>query len=395
VSDTVVWTLILAVGLFGIFLWFRGQRAAGDGPGPQSRSRTPRSSGARPADGAGAPSRRPPLPASRSGRPLASSPPPPASSPSSSRPPSSGGLPRVPLAYDEDEEDVDITKLTIATIDEEPDEGPTEHHVRAFVPIVFEDEAVVDEPTNASPYILVSAAGQTDRGLKRKRNEDSYLVIDAPPVFAVADGMGGYAGGDVASAMAVEEIEHAFSTEAFDEHAHVALPRRASELVQVIQRANMRIYEVQRHDRDLRGMGTTLVCARFSPNKQRVYVGHVGDSRCYVLRGRELRQITSDHIAAAHGVQGKMGLELTRALGIGERVLVDILIGKPRPGDYYLLCSDGLSKMLSDREIRDVIVEQREPQIAVKSMIDAANERGGKDNVTVILVRVDPARPVR
>jgi PPM family protein phosphatase len=298
--------------------------------------------------------------------------------------------PSLPRIHFEEDEDLDITKVTVLPVAHEDDEEEaTERYESSVVPIVYDEEAAVEEPTGQFAYILLSAVGQTDPGKRRRRNEDAYLVLDDPPLFVVADGMGGYAGGDVASAMAVETFEQAFAADDFDTSAYPGLSRRAGALAQTIQRANQRIFKASQEDRDLHGMGTTLVCARFSPNKQRVYVGHVGDSRCYVFREGQLHRITSDHTAASLGIVGPLAQALTRALGVTPTVVIDLILGKPRPGDRYLLCSDGLSKMIPDEQIERILKEEADADRAVAALITAANERGGKDNITVILVRVE------
>jgi protein phosphatase len=300
-------------------------------------------------------------------------------------------VPSVPRIHFEEDEELDITKVTLlpVTHDDDDDEEATGHYESSVVPIVYDEEAAVEEPTSEFAYILVSAVGQTDPGKRRRRNEDAYLVLEDPPLFVVADGMGGYAGGDVASRLAVETFQTAFAAEDFDSNAYPGLSRRARAIAEVIQRANRLIHTTANEDRSLAGMGTTLVCARFSPNKQRVYVGHVGDSRCYVFREGQLHRITSDHTAASLGVVGPLAQSLTRALGIAPTVLIDLILGKPRPDDRYLLCSDGLSKMMTDGEIAAIVAQHEEPDAAVRTLIEAANDKGGKDNVTVILVRVD------
>jgi protein phosphatase len=298
--------------------------------------------------------------------------------------------PSLPRIHFEEDEDLDITKVTVLPVAHEDDEEEaTERYESSVVPIVYDEEAAVEEPTGQFAYILLSAVGQTDPGKRRRRNEDAYLVLDDPPLFVVADGMGGYAGGDVASAMAVETFQKAFGADDFDPSAYPGLSRRAGALAQVIQRANQRIYKASQENRELHGMGTTLVCARFSPNKQRVYVGHVGDSRCYVFRDAALHPITSDHTAASLGIVGPLAQSLTRALGVTPSVVIDLILGKPRPGDRYLLCSDGLSKMISDEQIERILQSEYDADRAVEALIAAANEKGGKDNITVILVRVE------
>ena len=287
----------------------------------------------------------------------------------------------------EEDEELELTKLTVS-VDESAMERDTETMTTAFVPIVYDDDAAADEPTGSAAYILVHGWGQTDRGKRRKRNEDRYLIMDDPPLFAVADGMGGYKGGDVASTIAVEELQRCFRDMDFVEGCFPALPRRGSELVQAIQSANKAIHQHAQEDKTLSDMGTTVVVARFSPNKQRLYVGHVGDSRCYVYRDGVLNQITIDHTAAAHGVRGRLGGTLTRAVGISRHVVADLIIAKPRPKDAYLICSDGLTKMVEHDDIARTIAKHDDPSICATALIEAANRGGGKDNVTAVLVKV-------
>lgn len=260
--------------------------------------------------------------------------------------------------------------------------------------ILYDEDAAADEPTHSGALILVSATAQTDRGLRRKRNEDNLLVMPDESVFVVADGMGGYNGGEIASELAVRTIETAFSTKRFLGERHSSIPGRASELALAIQMANEAVRERAAGDKMLDGMGTTVVAARFSPNKQRLYVGHVGDSRLYRLRQGELRQMTSDHTMRDLGVVGDGAGHLSRAVGVWPTVPIDVILGKPLAGDTYLLCSDGLTKMISDDRIREILASGKQPNELVEELVKAANDAGGRDNVTVIVVSVrDPLKP--
>lgn len=279
-------------------------------------------------------------------------------------------------------------KLDEPNIDDD-DEGASDGP--SAVPIVYDEDAAIDEPTRISALILVSAAAQTDQGRRRRRNEDSFVVLEDHHLFVVADGMGGHAGGDVASKMAVETIAGAFQKNTFTGDAYPDVPRRGGELAVAIQMANKAIYDHARAHQAYQGMGTTVVSARFSPNKQRVYFGHVGDSRCYRLRNQALTQVTTDHTMGAQGVTGPLANHLNRAVGVAPGVKVDLLIARPRPDDIYLLCTDGLSKMVPDKEIQDTLVTEPDLQKAVQKLVEQANARGGRDNITVILVQVkDP-----
>jgi protein phosphatase len=259
------------------------------------------------------------------------------------------------------------------------------------VPILYDEDAAIDEPTRMSALILVSAASQTDQGRRRRRNEDSFITLEDHHLFVVADGMGGHAGGDVASKMCVETIAEAFKTSTFKGDPYPDVPRRGAELAAAIQMANRRIFEHARANAAYQGMGTTVVSARFSPNKQRMYVGHVGDSRCYRLRAGQLTQITTDHTMGAQGVTGPLASHLNRAVGVAPGVKVDLLIARPQPEDIYLLCTDGLSKMVPDEQIQAILNGEPDLDKAVQALVERANARGGRDNITVILVQVkDP-----
>jgi serine/threonine protein phosphatase PrpC len=251
-----------------------------------------------------------------------------------------------------------------------------------------EDAASDDEPTAQHPLILVHARAQSDKGVRRRRNEDSVLVLDGDHIFAVADGMGGYRGGEIASKLAVTTLERAFTTKNFEGPAHDSIPRRASELARAIQMANTAILDHANSDKLLAGMGTTICAARFSENKQRLYIGHVGDSRVYCFRDGTLTRMTSDHTMADLGVTGDGAAHLSRAVGVWPTVPIDIILGKPRAGDVYVLCSDGLTKMVSDADIERVLAAHR-PEVAVEELVRLANENGGKDNISVVIVRVD------
>ena len=310
----------------------------------------------------------------------------PAASTPAAPPVASPAQPEIRLAkmeYEEDEE-IDPTKVGAVRGGKRPVYQPPVHR------IVYDEDAAVEEPTRAESLFLVSATAQTDTGLRRKRNEDSVLVLDSASLFVVADGMGGYRGGETASQLAVKTIGDAYRGRAFEGEAHENVPLQASELARAIQMANAAILDTATEQRELEGMGTTLCAALFSTNKKRVYIGHVGDSRCYRLRAGALAQMTADHTMADHGVKGPEAAHLSRAVGIWPTVPIDIVMGVPLEGDVYLLCSDGLTKMLTDDLILQVLAEEEDLKGAVERLIGAANARGGKDNITVVLVRVVP-----
>jgi protein phosphatase len=257
-------------------------------------------------------------------------------------------------------------------------------------PSLTVDTEVLDDedPTGPQALILVTATGRTDAGRRRKHNEDSYLTMPEHSLFVIADGMGGYAAGEVASQLATEVIAEAFRTKTFIGDADPTRPRRGDELVRAIQMANEAILTQARANEAQHGMGTTLVSCRFSPNKQRLYIAHVGDSRCYRIRDKAIKQLTQDHTLGAAGITGPAAAKLSRAVGIQDAVEVDLEIDAPRDMDFYILCSDGLSKMVPDEMIKDLIYGEPDLDKAVNKLIETANDRGGRDNISVILIRV-------
>lgn len=272
---------------------------------------------------------------------------------------------------------------------DEIQDGPSVKVAAAEVHVDVEEE---EEPTGPNALILVTAVGRTDPGLKRKHNEDAYTILENHHLFVIADGMGRHAAGEVASQLCVEAIAECFNKSEFTIAKEAHLPKRANRIRSAILKANERILKASQENDAYAGMGTTVVAAYFSPNNQRVYIAHVGDSRCYRVRGGSLSQLTTDHTLGAAGITGKSAAVLSRAVGVEESVEVDIAMESPLPGDIYLLCSDGLSRMVADQEIMSAVNEAKELDLATKKLIDMANERGGRDNITTILVRVDDVK---
>jgi serine/threonine protein phosphatase PrpC len=234
---------------------------------------------------------------------------------------------------------------------------------------------------------LVFAAA-TDVGRMRKNNEDSYL--SAKPVAAVADGMGGHSAGEVASAIAIEELAALGERGPWENETAAT-----DDLKAAILRANRRIREMAASDRKLNGMGTTLVA--LLEDGDMVHVANVGDSRGYLLRQGELSQVTVDHSLVQELVDdGRLSPEdaerhpqrsvITRALGIDPEVEFDLFTYKLQVGDRLLLCSDGLSDVVEPTQIRNVLLRVRSPQKAARQLVTVANEQGGPDNITVIVV---------
>ena len=258
------------------------------------------------------------------------------------------------------------------------------------IKIAYEQEAEEEETTSPLARILISAQGDSDRGHKRRANEDSLLSMPERSLFAVADGMGGYHGGAVASSLAVETLRQSFERERFvgELRSDKPVPRRGKELASAVLQANWAVFQAARRDPSLAQMGSTLVAARFSPNKQRVYIANVGDSRCYRLRGGKLRQLTTDQTMRLVGLEGPGANDLLQAIGVTADLAIDLIVDKPQPNDIYLLCSDGLSKMVEDQEIERLLVDESDLEAAVYGLIELANDHGGKDNVTVVLIKV-------
>jgi serine/threonine protein phosphatase PrpC len=318
-------------------------------------------------------------------------------------PPQPPPVPSVPAGAAGEGDDCDVTQIQIAPAAAagpppapaarkpsvcEPVELPSASQSR--VKVTYEDDAEVDEGTGPAARILMHAQGDSDRGHKRRLNEDSFLFLTEHALFAVADGMGGHAGGKVASNLAVDTLRSAFERGIFegDVRSDKPVPRRGRELACALLSANQAVFSAGQADPALTNMGTTAVVARFSANKQRLYVAHVGDSRCYRLRAGTFRQLTTDHTMSLLGMAGPRAKDLFRAIGIKPQVDIDLIVDKPRGDDIYLLCSDGLSKMVSDGEIQRILMDETDLEAAVYTLIEAANDNGGKDNVTVILVQV-------
>ncbi|MGH2997095.1 MAG: Stp1/IreP family PP2C-type Ser/Thr phosphatase, partial [Gaiellaceae bacterium] len=235
---------------------------------------------------------------------------------------------------------------------------------------------------------LEDSAGRTDPGRKRRRNEDAYVL--EPPLFVVADGMGGAQAGEVASRLAAAAFREYHEADELEPEARV----RA-----IVQEANRRIYERALADAEASGMGTTITAALVEPGA--VTIGHVGDSRAYRLREGKLEQLTQDHSLVADLIRsGRLTPEeaethpqrsvITRALGTDAEVDVDTLTVEASPGDVFLLCSDGLTTMVPDEEILEIVGRAKDLESAAKALVKAANRSGGEDNVTVVLFSVSP-----
>ncbi len=267
-----------------------------------------------------------------------------------------------------------------------PSAGP---HIEAH-PQGSHDEP--SEDTQPNPWVLVTAVGRTDPGMKRKNNEDALLVLEDHDLFVVADGMGRHAAGEVASRLAVDTVAAAFASGDFGPHKPKAGgAREAARLEAVFHLANAEVFKKSQEVDAYHGMGTTMVALHFSRGKERATIAHAGDSRCYRFRGGALEQLTVDHTLGAAGIVGPSASVLSRAVGIEENLEPDVQTTAPEADDVYLICSDGLSRMAKPEQISKILAGERDLDAAVASLIDVANQAGGKDNVTVILVRVERA----
>jgi PPM family protein phosphatase len=237
--------------------------------------------------------------------------------------------------------------------------------------------------------MTLRTAHLTHPGRKRRHNEDSY--VHEPPLFAIADGMGGAKAGEVASGLAVDALQLRTDVGG-DGEAYV---------VDLIQEANRRVYDRANEDSEASGMGTTMTVALVDDENGRVTFGHVGDSRAYRVRDDQLEQLTDDHSLVGELIRsGKLTREeaevhpqrsvITRALGTDPNVDVDTFVVDTQPGDIFLLCSDGLSGMVSDQAILKIVRDNRRNlSEAAKALIGAANRGGGDDNITVVVFEVD------
>lgn len=243
---------------------------------------------------------------------------------------------------------------------------------------------------------------RTDTGRKRKGNEDSFIVNDEEGLFVVADGMGGHAAGEVASRLAVESIEEFVRMTGSDREItwpfeiDESMPLDANRLKSAVRLANRRVIKLPEERHEYQGMATTVVAVLFVDEV--AYIGHVGDSRVYRVRGSEIVQLTNDHswvneqvvsgiISSTQARTHPLRNVVTRAVGSRWDLQVDIVREAIRDGDLYLLCSDGLSTMVDDNEILEILTAEPTAQAACERLVERANEAGGEDNITAVVIR--------
>lgn len=244
-------------------------------------------------------------------------------------------------------------------------------------------------------------AAKTDVGMKRSHNEDYFALIEDEQLFIVADGMGGHACGEVASKLSADVIgefyKHSKDQDATWPYRYDhSLSYVENRLVAAVKLANQRIHQKSQSESNLRGMGTTFVCCLVKGNH--LYVAHVGDSRCYRIRGEGIKQLTRDHSLLEDYRDARPDMTdeeaknfphrnvITRALGMRDSVNVDIAKHDIEDGDRFVLCSDGLSGMLEDPEIMRIVSGASDLEECVDRLIDRANENGGTDNITAMVI---------
>jgi len=260
--------------------------------------------------------------------------------------------------------------------------------------------------------VRFEAVGVTDIGRQRKHNEDHVLLRPELDLFVVADGMGGHNAGDVASKLATASLRNFYEAtvegpvpEGALSEGYTDLSPDARRLAAAIRKANRDVFEISSTYRQHHGMGSTVVAAYLVRSRAMMHVGHVGDSRCYRFRYGELVQLTHDHSLVNDALALKPDLTpeelarlpkniITRALGMREDVKVDIRSEEVIEGDIFLLCSDGLSGMIDEEEMARVLggiyaIEGADLREACESLVSLANEAGGNDNITAVLIRIE------
>jgi serine/threonine protein phosphatase PrpC len=252
--------------------------------------------------------------------------------------------------------------------------------------------------------VRIVSGGQSDVGQQRANNEDCYRMVQPLNLFIVSDGMGGEAHGEIASAMAVETVVttcmgEETGTVAASAEMQPGWSDKTRLLLSAAQLANKKIYESAEANPQQQGMGATLTAAWI--NKEILSVVHVGDSRIYLLRSGVLQQLTSDHslvaeqvrrgiLTAAEAEHSELQSVLLRALGTQPEIEVDAEEHTLFPGDILLLCSDGLTRMVAEQKIAATLQSESDPGRAAEKLVAQANENGGADNVTVVVVHMEP-----
>jgi protein phosphatase len=257
--------------------------------------------------------------------------------------------------------------------------------------------------------VRCEAYGVTDVGRQRKHNEDHVLLRPELDLYVVADGMGGHNAGDVASRLTTTSLRNFYEAtqdgadlppSLLPDDALAGAETDAVRLVAAIRKANRDVHEISQSFRQHHGMGSTVVAVAVDCAAGRIHVAHVGDSRCYRVRAGAIEQLTRDHSLINDAIALKPDLTqeelarlpkniITRALGMRDDVKVDLRSDDALPGDVVLLCSDGLSGMVTDEQILELVTSARDLREAAESLVARANEAGGTDNITALLLRFD------
>lgn len=254
----------------------------------------------------------------------------------------------------------------------------------------------MDEMATRLKTFKVMTHGRTDVGLIRDNNEDAWLVEAPENVFVLCDGMGGHSAGEVASQEAALTFSNLVKS-TLTKNKKIPFKKKPEILKELIQEVNASIYHLGQKERELKGMGTTLCCLYF--HHSTMIVGHVGDSRVYLLRDGELKQLTEDHSLVAELLElGELNKRqardcsyrniITRAIGVQPSVDPSIQVREMIAGDQVLMCSDGLSDMLALDEIESILNHSSTVENAVDRLISTANQKGGRDNITAVIVKL-------
>ncbi len=245
-------------------------------------------------------------------------------------------------------------------------------------------------------------ASQTDSGRVRENNEDAVAFDEATQLCVLADGMGGYNAGEVASGMAVDLVLSDFRCRLAEINAAGIKTHISQAIEKSVEEANQKVFMAALNNPAYAGMGTTLVVGLFK--EDRLFLGHIGDSRCYRLRRNRISQLTRDHTLLQEQLDGGLlTLKqakasphrnlLTRALGVQSQIVTEMSEHKVEPGDVYLMCSDGLTDMVGPGKIEKLLGLKISPNQRAQRLIQAANENGGRDNITVLLINVEATSP--
>jgi len=258
------------------------------------------------------------------------------------------------------------------------------------------------EDTRSFLAKAIDAGSATDTGKVRKHNEDSLLLRKDLRLFVVTDGAGGHNAGDIASMLAVKSIENYFeatepTASGSPEMDQFGLPTQGRRLAAAVQKANADIVEIARGSKERKGMGSTVVAAYLRPEWNRLYLAHVGDSRCYRMRAGHLEALTHDHTMQNDIVELRPDVDdtvlrrlprsvVTRALGMGEHVRVELRSFELAAGDRFLLCSDGLYREVPDEGLSNALRSRESPGAIARSLVEAGNRARGADNLTALVI---------